>query len=257
MMLETSAASSAYSRLRTLSGRTGETGPVNRDGIEGLTQARRDGWAGFLSSIATTESVEHLLIDPLKESFPGDAEVLDYLVSHSTDEQRHFEVFRDYVRTTFGFEKRRRSLSDRIVYDTFLPKIAQAARKRPMLALAMLRFYEAFSIDFYRTLKKLALGDGLESLNTIIRSIEKDELRHLAGLEELIRRLKARGVRPAMLDRALIRTILFVLVADIDIRAWAIYNRKVRKRACAVGIDPDTMSAQARKAARESMRFCK
>jgi hypothetical protein len=251
---------SAYSRLRILSGQPEKAVATPAEPAVDLptrlSPARQKAWAKFLSSIATTESIEALLIGPLKDAFPGEADVQAYLAGHASDEQRHFETFRDYAKGTFGFEKRKRSLSDRVVYDTLLPWVATFARRRPICALALLRFYEAFSVDFYRVLRRLAERDGLTGLLGIIRSIEKDELRHLAGLEELIRRLRARGQKTSWFDRAVVRVVLFALLADIDLRAWAVHNRQVRQHAREVGIDPIEMRRQAVKAARHSLGFC-
>jgi rubrerythrin len=252
---------SAYSRLRILSGQpekvaTSAASPAVDQPV-GLSLARQQGWARFLSSIATTESIEAMLIGPLKDAFRGESEVQEYLAGHAADEQRHFEIFRDYASGTFGFEKKKRSVSDRVVYDTLLPWVSAFARRRPICALAILRFYEAFSVEFYRVLRRLAERDGLSGLLGIIRSIEKDELRHLAGLEELIRRLKSRGARATLFDRGIIRSVLFVLMVDIDLRGRAFHNREVRRHAREVGIDPVEMHAQAVKAARNSMEFCR
>src|SRR5579859_156055 len=143
-------APSAYSRLRILSGQpekagTSQARASSPDRADLLPVAKRQGWARFLSSIATTESIEAELIGPLRHVFAGEAEVQDYLTGHAADEQRHHETLRDYVKHTFGFEKRSRSLSDRMVYDTLLPRVAMLAHRRPLCALAILRFYEAFS----------------------------------------------------------------------------------------------------------------
>jgi hypothetical protein len=121
----------------------------------------------------------------------------------------------------------------------------------------MLRFYEAFSVDFYRVLKRLAERDRLSALLGIIRTIEKDELRHLAGLEELMRRLQGRGRGATWLDRMIVRGVLFVLLIDIDLRPWAVHNREVRRNALNVGINPIEMNVQAVKAARSSLGFCR
>jgi rubrerythrin len=228
---------------------------AKRDSAAALAPERRQGWARFLSSIATTESIEGLLLEPLKESFKDEPAVLEYLEAHASDERRHFEIFRDYVRETFGHEKRGRTFSDRVVYDTLLPGVAWLARRRPLCALAMLRFYEEFSVEFYSVLKLLAERDGLSGLLGHIRAIEKDELRHLAGLEELIRKLVERGGGARASDVWLSRGILRVLLVDIDTRGWALHNRRVRSNALAIGIDPGVMSAQAERAAAASIEF--
>jgi hypothetical protein len=110
-------------------------------------------------------------------------------------------------------------------------------------------------VEFYRILKRLAISDGLENLVGIIREIEKDELRHLAGLEELIDLVILRDGMPRASDLWIARGILAVLRIDIDLRGWAVHNRKVRRRAVAIGIDPEEMAAQANRATRRALEF--
>jgi hypothetical protein len=247
-------------RLRTLSehGRKAQEAMASweaRDDAAHLAAGKRDGWARFLSSIATTESIEDSLIQPLFKAFSGDAATEAYLETHAADERRHFGLITGYVKRSFDFVKTRRSLMDRIVYDTILPRIAFLGERRPLFFVGILRFYEAFSLDFYKTLRRLAERDRLPVLLQLIQAIEKDELRHLAGLEALGRALRARQGAPSRAELLVVRGILELLLFDINTRAWALHNRRVRRTVLSIGLDPDEMARDARKAAARTIEL--
>jgi hypothetical protein len=220
-----------------------------------LDLRKRTAWSKFLCSIATTESVEDLLIEPIREAFADSDAILRYLDAHGADERRHHELLTAYVSRTFGYVKRRRSGSDIVVYGMLLPGFSRIGRSRPAYLLTALHFYEAFSLEFYQTLKDLAARDGLPSLVRLIQLVEKDELRHRAGLEALIREDRRRHGAPGATDRLAIRSLLQLLLFDIDVRPWAFHNRRVRRNAIVIGIDPEAMGRGAAEAARESLAF--
>lgn len=220
-----------------------------------LTPEKRQGWAKFLLSIATTESVENLLMEPLVGFFKKDSDISTYLAAHAEDERRHFRVLTEYVLRSFGMTKKTRSLSDRVIYDTLLPGVGRAIATRPYCSLGMLYFFEIFSVDFYDILKKKSRKDGLIHLLKIFQGIEKDERRHLAGLRALSELLVLRVGPPSRGDLAWLRWILRLFQADIHVGRFAIHNRKVRKSAQAIGVDPAWMNQNAKNSARNSLEF--
>ena len=220
-----------------------------------LSAEKQNAWANFLSSIATTESIETMLIEPIRKAFGSSMATLDYLDAHGDDERRHHQLLTSYVKRTFGFEKKHRSGTDLVVYGFLLPHFSRLGRYKPLYLLTPLRFYEAFSLEFYKVLKILAQADGLPRLVALIQSIEKDELRHLAGLDTLVHKYRENTGTPSRADLMLIRSVLNLLLFDINIAPWAVHNRKVRRNALTIGIDPAKMGHDARGAADDAFRF--
>ncbi|MBI3554965.1 MAG: hypothetical protein HY074_01725 [Deltaproteobacteria bacterium] len=220
-----------------------------------LAADKRLAWASFLCSIATTESIETMLIEPIRQAFAHSRPILDYLDVHGDDERRHFGMLTSYVKRTFDFEKKHKSTTDVVVYGVLLPRFAKLGRFKPLYLLAPLRFYEAFSLEFYKVLKRLAQSDGLPQLVLLIQQIEKDELRHLAGLDTLVRAHRDSAGAPTRADLVMIRSVLNLLLFDINIAPWAVHNRRVRRNALAIGIDPAQMSRDARGAAEDALQF--
>ncbi len=234
--------------------------PVDFRDLHSLSEDRRIAWASFLCSIATTESIEKMMIEPIQEAFSESDScdvISEYLTMHGEDERRHYQMLTDYVQKTFQYEKKRRSGSDVVVYGFLLPQFARLGSLKPLYLLTPLRFYEAFSLEFYKSLKKLAATDGLNSLVQLIQTIEKDEFRHLAGLEILMREHRDKSGDPSAADLLVIRSMMQVLLFDIEISPWAIHNRRVRRNAMAIGIDPVQMGRDARGAAEDAIQFAK
>ena len=248
-------ASEIYTRLASLTAHAPESTPSFVDEISTLSPEKREAWAQFLSSIATTESIEHTIIAPIAKSYEDQEEVSVYLKSHAQDEQRHYVMIRDYVSSSFHYVKSRRTGSDVMVYDTLLPQIARVGTIKPLYFLAMLHFYEAFSVHFYKSLKRVAEADKLPGLVALIQAIEKDELRHLAGLEGLVLLHHAKKGQPGVLDLLAMRVLLGLLLIDIKTAPWAFFNRKVRRNVTCIGLIPETMDHDALQAAKHSLRF--
>ncbi len=227
------------------------------DSCGSLSTEKKNAWASFLCSIATTESIETMLIDPIRKAFAGSKAIVAYLDAHADDERRHYDLLTAYVKRTFAFEKTHRSTTDVIVYGFLLPKFSTLGQKKPLYLLTPLRFYEAFSLEFYNILKVLAVADELPQLVSLIQSIEKDELRHLAGLDALVREYRESSGVPSAGDLLLINSVLKLLLFDINIAPWAVHNRRVRRNALAIGINPDKMGRDARGAAAEALRFAR
>ncbi|MEQ1876737.1 MAG: ferritin-like domain-containing protein [Bdellovibrionia bacterium] len=216
-----------------------------------LDSEARKGWAGFLSSIATSESVERLVVEPLLAHFQNAPEIRELIETQAADETRHYQMFSDYVQKHFGYRKTHKTLTDRVVYGGFLPLIAAIGRRRPLSILLVLRFYETFSIEIYRELKKLAEQNGMTVLRELIESVERDEWRHLAGLK------KMSGGNVPWLDRAAAHAIALVLRFDVHAGLWAIHNKKLRKNLLRIGLDPEYVNQAARLAQRKTLALAK
>ena len=220
-----------------------------------INESEKNAWAAFLLSIATTESIEESIISPLLKTFAGDALVERCIDYHARDERRHHSLLSEYVQKTFSREKKTRTASDILVYDTLLPKITSALALRPACLLGILYFYEIFSVDFYKVLKSRAHAHDLPGLFDLLQTLEKDELRHLACLQALMDRLPARSLAGRISDAAFLRSTLELLLIDINPSRWAYHNRHVRKNVLTLGMDPIKMSTDARKSARRALQF--
>jgi hypothetical protein len=227
---------------------------VPADSIGKLSQEKRAGWARFLSSIATTESIEEAIIAPIgiHHAFASPS-AQEFLRHQEEDERRHFDLLTDYVKETFDYRKTKKSVSDLVIYDTILPKLGRLFRDWPVGPLVCIQFYEAFSLYFYKLLKECATRDELFGLVSILEAIEKDELRHLSGIGVLVQKWKETKGLPGKLEVTGIRALLQLLLIDIDLAPWAIHNREVRRSALAIGLDVQKMGKAARKSANETL----
>jgi hypothetical protein len=146
-----------------------------------------------------------------------------------------------------------RSLSDQVIYDRILPFLSEKTADRPVIFLSIIHFYEAFSISFYKDLKECAKAQGLFRLSEIVASVEKDELRHLAGLELLIEELPKR--HSGLMDRLWMRAALELVLLDIRTAPWALHNRHIRQNLSYIGLSPSSIDRKATESAQKTLQF--
>lgn len=216
-----------------------------QDDIGFLTEKECAAWAGLLASISTSEAMEGVLLEPLIFGMKDNLAVARWTEVHSQDEVRHLTIINRYLKNTFQYEKKKKSFTDIVLYEQLLPLIAKKGEQKPIYILAILYFYESFSIDFYKEFKIRAQQMGLERLVQIFRVVEKDELRHVAGIEHMIDYVHRTQRRPHLLELLSVFLILLIVVADINTSWLAFYNRRVRRNVKAIGIIPADMNRQA------------
>ena len=89
-----------------------------------------------------------------------------------------------------------------------------------------------------------------------MRAIEKDELRHVTGVETLCRiAVERNGRGPGPVDRLAIRALLEVMMLDVNMSRWAIHNREVREHFVKLGISPASIGRAAREARSRTLKF--
>ena len=223
------------------------------DDLSHLSGEKRASWKRILSSVATTETLEESIMGPIALAFGGDEDSARYLAVHAADEARHYNLLTRYLKNTFGYVKSRRTLMDQVLYDRVIPGVARVFRSKPTYGLALLHAYEKFSIVFYERLIHEARQDGAQSLLTILTSIEKDERRHIAGMEQLLRLELSRTGGASFTDRAAMRAILNLMLVDVDMRPWALHNREVREHLVRLGFDPLAVTSAARATAEDTL----
>jgi len=225
------------------------------DSVEHLSQERQRAWKKLLTSVAATESSELVLMGALLDGFKHQPEIQSYFVSHQMDERRHHRHLNQYVLKTFGYFKRKSTLSDKVVYETLFPKIAHLCAKSPGYGIALLLFFESFGVTFYHLCRAQAENDHLEKLVQLIDQIEKDEKRHLAGLKILLQ--ASMYSEWTALDLVTLDSLLAMVVLDVNFSWWAIHNRAVRRNALEVGLNPTELSQAAFSAAAQVHRQIK
>lgn len=210
------------------------------DRIEQISAERIDPWRQLLSSIISAESAEEHFIGPVVGSFADQPLISEYLKTHQDDENRHHRVLFDYVKLVFQFERTHRSFAKKVIYGRLLPKVADLTGSRyPLSALAFIYFYEIFSRYVYNEVKTLAERDQLSGLTKLIEVIEKDERRHLAGIETIFEYYQ-KNIRPLGIQDVLVtRSILSIARLDLTQKPWAIHNRQMRERLITLGISPE------------------
>ena len=227
---------------------------ARRDQSGHLEVQKREAWAGLLSSFATGELTERALMTHLQNAFEGDSEAMDFVKAHSDDEARHGNLLKAYVKKTFGFEKKNKTLTDRIVYDRLFPLLGIASSKRPLPFLAGLLFYEILVDEIYVELREAAKKDGLSQLAKLLTSMNQDENRHKAGVKILMSRWKKLHGKPDLADYALALPFLGLIWLDINTRSWARYNSHVRKNLRTLGVNPDRVAQRSDEVFRQSLK---
>lgn len=197
----------------------------------------KKGICRIISGVATTEKLEDVILTPVLNYYNNDAVLVDYIKSHKKDEDRHFYQLNSYLKKTFDFEKTQKSFSDRLFYDVVFPKVSKLFDRKPIYAVIILRAYERISLDFYKSVKEGAKAHGLLHLADLLDIITKDELRHLSGLETIMRLEVERGKKLKSYEYKLLRGLLYFLLLDITQTKWAVHNYEMRKHLMDLGVD--------------------
>lgn len=225
------------------------------DDLSHLCESRRASWRRILSSVASTEGLEATIMEPLIESKKGEKEAYEYLTVHANDELRHHALLTGYLKGTFGFEKKARTFSDKVFYDKILPAISSSFLRKPLYGFALLYCYERFAGLFYAPLRNSAQADGAQNLLNLIQSIEKDELRHVAGMEYLMKEEIRRQGGLKWGDMPAVSAMLGIMLVDLDMSVWAVHNREVREHIENLGIDPAEVTQMGRQMRHETLEL--
>lgn len=224
-----------------------------QDNLDQLSAAKRAGWRRILSSIATTEAAEDILMQELKIPFQNEPVHLDYLCGHQQDEQKHGRLIAQYLKQTLNYQKTKRTLSDKVLYDTIFPKLFKSFVKKPVYGLGILLFFEIYAVTLYKKIKNQAQADELLALSELIELIEQDEKRHIAGATILFYEQKERTPK-TLLTKFYLRFLLSLAVLDLNMNAWAFHNRQIRTHLFNLGINPTELTTIARKTAKKIYR---
>lgn len=225
---------------------------VAADSCAHLTAEQKKAWAEILSSAATAEGEEESMVRPLRDFFSQTAALNEYIELHAQDEHRHAEMLRDYVFKTFQHQKKKKTFTDRFVYDFLFKKIKTFASHRPLPFLTTLYFYELYAEEFYSQLKKQSAHFQLPHLNEFFSTIQKDELRHIAGLKALIQVWAQEKWAVTWMDLALTRFLMTIVHFDVNTSRWAFYNKRLRRNMMTLGLDPEFFQKEAARHARFS-----
>jgi hypothetical protein len=206
----------------------------------GLSQARQSAWASLLTSLATSENIESLILEPLVRRYRGQEVLRSYLQRHGEDEVKHYRWLTEYIAQSFGPQPpRKKSLSSLLFYDFALPRLSHLAETQASFLFALMLFYEAFTIEFYKALRRQAQVDGLTNLVDMIGHIEKDELRHCKAASELLKFSVLQNQNGfGYLKTAKHWMLLKLFQLDMSTEWWCIHNRRVRRSTLELGISP-------------------
>ncbi len=212
------------------------------DSVNHLTLVQQTAWTSILSSSASAEAEEEHLVRPLIEYFSFAPDVSEYVGHHALDELRHARQTKIYLRETFGFVKTKRTLSDRIIYDQIFSRLESLVLARPLPFVATLLFYEIFAEDFYAQLREKAEVMQLPHLASYLRNVQKDELRHRAGIKWLFSYWNYANLPVHKTDTIWMKAMIFIVKMDISASWWAFWNRRLRKSLKVLGINPNQYS---------------
>lgn len=220
-----------------------------------LSPARKVAWAQLLSSAASAEESEEMVIQPILKAFEYSDILHRYLCTHMKDESRHRDLLKSYVKNNFSYEKKKKTLTDMIIYQGIFRGVSLVSEKRPLPIIVAILFYEWFAEEFYSELLAIADADQLINLKNLFIQIEKDELRHRAGIKALLGIWKIEGRKIDKIDILYTKILLGVTRLDVNTASWAFYNKKLRRNLTNLGMDTEKIyrnsKAYADKAIRE------
>lgn len=217
----------------------------------------RIGICRIISGAATTEKLENVILTPVMEYYNEHETVVEYIRSHKKDEDRHFHQLNSYLMKTFTFEKSEKSFSDRLFYDVVFPKVSKLFYRKPIYAVIILRAYERISLDFYKAIRDGARANGLIHLADLLDIVTKDELRHLAGLETILKIEADRGKKLKAYEYKLLKGLLYFLLLDITQTKWAVHNYEMRKHLMDIGVDCEKLYKDCQNGVNETLSLVK
>lgn len=209
------------------------------DSSDHLSIERKTAWAQLLSSAASAEESEEMVIHPILKAFEYSDLLHRYLLTHMNDESRHQKFLKDYVLTNFNFVKKRKTLTDIIIYKGIFRGVSLVSEKRPLPIIVAILFYEWFAEEFYSELTERAGADQLHNLKNLFIHIEKDEHRHRAGIKALLAIWKSEGKKIDQVDLILTKFLLGVTRMDVNTASWAFYNNKLKRNLSNLGMDTE------------------
>jgi rubrerythrin len=212
-----------------------------RDEVQHLSLEKQQAWAQVLSSAASAEESEEMVIGPLLQAFEFSSNLHRYLSLQAAEESLHHALLKAYVQKTFNHVKKSKSMTDRVIYDGVFQGLQSLTRKRPLPILVATLFYEWFAKDFYSDLALAAERDRLPSLKKMFLQIEKDEHRHRAGLKMILTLWKQQGMNVDKIDLFYSRFLLKIVRMDVNTASWAFYNRKLKRNLSTLGMDTDVI----------------
>jgi rubrerythrin len=216
------------------------------DDARHLSAEKRLAWAQLLSSAASAEESEEMVIEPILKAFDFAPRLHRYLTLHAADESRHQVLLKEYVKNTFQYVKRKKSITDRVIYDGVFRGIKGLTEKRPLAIIVATLFYEWFAEEFYSDLVAAAQRDNLPGLKYLFEQIEKDEKRHRAGLKAVLALWKLQGKSVDTVDLAYTKTLLNIVRLDVNTAPWAFYNKKLRRNLTIIGMSPDKIYSRSK-----------
>jgi ribonucleotide reductase beta subunit family protein with ferritin-like domain len=232
-----------HQRLNTLieSGKSAGSFSPGTDAVAlSLSEEKQGAWKKLLGSIISAEAAEEKVMEPVFRAFASSPLIETYVRGHSQDEAKHARWIREYLASSFAFERKNASLGSKIIYGKVLPFISETVSARnPILILIVVYFYEVYSQFIYEEAKKSARRDELSSLAALIERIEKDERRHLAGIEAVTRYFQAEIRAFTQKDWLMAKAAIQVAKIDLAQASWAVHNRELARRVEVLGISSE------------------
>jgi hypothetical protein len=218
-----------------------------------LSELKKKGLCRVLSGVASTELLEELLLTPLIEAEKNKIRK-EYFRIHSQDEERHFQLLSRYLKSSFGFVKTKKTLSDYLFYGFFFPVYVILFKKKPLYTLILIYCFETLSIYFYNHILLVSKREDLNELTKLLELIKKDEMRHIAGIKTQMNIMATMG-HPAIgkFGRAFIKTLLNFFILDVSMSKWDFHNRSMRQRMKNLGVDTEKFTSEIKANKKQTM----
>lgn len=218
-----------------------------------MTEIKLKSLCRVLSGVASTELLEELLLTPLIKKAKNNIRK-DYYISHSLDEERHYQLLTRYLKVGFGFVKTKKSLSDYIFYGLFFPLYISIFKGKPLFTLVLIYCFETLSIYFYTHILEVAKKENLAELTSLLELIKKDEMRHIAGIKSQMQIMATEGHPPInFFEKGLIKILLSFFILDVSMSKWDIHNRAMRARMQSLGVNTNQFTSELRQNKTDTM----
>ncbi len=213
--------------------------PITRDAIPPHQLAA---WQRVVRSFAKSEGFEECVMAPTAEGLAAvgfdDPQVLRFFKSQGEDELRHRDLFYAYMDTNFDGDRKASSLATQLLYDIGFKAVVRGSTAKPLRLLLPLLVIEKTVTLYVRRLQACA-GPEMGCLMHVLRTVMKDEARHVAGVGATCKALVG-ALPPSNGEQRALTRICALVVADMDRTAW--WKPGLAQQMASLGLDAEAMN---------------
>lgn len=199
-------------------------------------------WQRVVRSFAKSEGFEECVMAPTAAGLAAvgfdDPQILRFFKSQGEDELRHRDFFYAYMDENFAGDRKASSLATQLLYDLGFKAVVRGSAAKPLRLLMPLLVIEKTVTLYVRRLQDCA-GPEMACLMQVLRTVMKDEARHVAGVGATCKALVAANA-PSPAEQRVLARICALVVADMDRTAW--WKPGLAKQMASLGLDAAAMN---------------